>query len=131
MDGKFKKGEAYHRLLFGTTDDSGCITFHDAWILPETPKPLRMDVMTPHHPNWLDGSIAPNDFDSPTPVPFLSVAGSFRVAVAWQGPEHAEAKRWAKLACSLLKQALAEWGIGSKTTSGYGRLAEGQELPPR
>lgn len=112
----------FHRLLFGTTDDSGCITFHDAWLVPGTPDPLKMDVMTPHHPKWLDGTVAPTDFDSPTPVPFLSVAGRFRVALAWQGPEHAEAKRWTQLACSLLKQALSEWGIGSKTTSGYGRL---------
>ncbi len=35
--------------------------------------------MTPHHPKWLDGSVAPTDFDSPTPVPFLSVTGTFRV----------------------------------------------------
>jgi len=128
-DEKFKKGKPYHQLLFGTTDDSGCITFQDAWLVPDTPEPLRMDVMTPHHPEWLDGSVAPTDFDSPTPVPFLSVTGRFRVAVAWHGPEHAEAKRWTELALSLLKQALAEWGIGSKTTSGYGRLAEDLELP--
>jgi len=111
-DQKFKKGESYHQLLFGTTDDSGCITFHDAWLVPDTTEPLRMDVMTPHHPEWLDGSVAPTDFDSPTPVSFLSVTGKFRVAVAWHGPEHAEAKRWTELALSLLKQALAEWGVG-------------------
>ncbi len=26
-----KPKDNFHRLLFGTTDDSGCITFHDAW----------------------------------------------------------------------------------------------------
>lgn len=113
----------YHQLLFGTTDDSGCITFHDAWFVPDSERePLKLDVMTPHHPKWLDGSVAPTDFDSPTPVPFLSVAGSFRVAVTWHGPEHAESKKWTELALALLKQALAEWGVGGKTTSGYGRL---------
>src|SRR5437763_2983413 len=26
-----RAGGDYHRLLFGTTDDGGCVTFHDAW----------------------------------------------------------------------------------------------------
>jgi CRISPR-associated protein Cmr6 len=116
----------FHHLLFGTTDDSGCITFHDAWLTPDSPNPLVLDVMTPHHPKWLDGSVAPTDFDSPTPVPFLSVVGTFRVAVSWNGPDCDKAKTWTELACSLLGDALNDWGIGGKTTSGYGRLT----LPP-
>jgi CRISPR-associated protein Cmr6 len=118
----------YHRLLFGTTDDSGCIVFHDAWYVPESSQqPLTLDVMTPHHPKWLDGSAPPTDFDSPRPVPFLSVAGTFRVAVSWNGPQHPNAERWKEAALSLVKQALGEWGIGGKTSSGYGRLVEDSE----
>jgi CRISPR-associated protein Cmr6 len=116
----------YHRLLFGTTDDSGCITFHDAWLTPNSIEPLRLDVITPHHPKWLDGSVAPTDFDSPTPVPFLSVWGRFRVAVSWHGPASNTAKSWTEFALSLLCGALKDWGIGGKTTSGYGRLVEPQ-----
>jgi CRISPR-associated protein Cmr6 len=120
-----KPEDNLHRLLFGTTDDSGCIVFHDAWYVPNSAsKPLALDVMTPHHPNWLDGSVPPSDFDSPIPVPFLSVAGRFRIAVTWNGPEHGDVEHWKKLALSLLKQALAEWGIGGKTSSGYGRLVD-------
>lgn len=131
-DARFRKGGAYHRLLFGTTDDSGCITFHDAWFVPDSERvPLKLDVMTPHHLEWLDGSGPPTDFDNPTPVPFLSVAGAFRIAVTWWGPKRAEANNWTELAHSLLKEALAEWGIGGKTTSGYGRLAEGEESSPQ
>ena len=119
----------YHQLLFGTTDDSGCIVFHDAWYVPESsPQPLVLDVMTPHHPKWLDGSAPPTDFDSPRPVPFLSVTGKFRVAVSWSGPQHPDAPSWMDATLSLLKQALAEWGIGGKTSSGYGRLVENSEL---
>lgn len=130
-DEEFRIGEAYHRLLFGTTDDSGCITFHDAWFIPDSERvPLKLDVMTPHHLEWLDGSVPPTDFDKPTPVPFLSVAGAFRIAVTWWGPKHAEANNWTELAHSLLKEALAEWGIGGKTTSGYGRLVEGEASSP-
>jgi CRISPR type III-B/RAMP module RAMP protein Cmr6 len=115
----------YHRLLFGTTDDSGCITFHDAWLVPGSQNPLVLDVMTPHHPDWLDGNKPPTDFDSPVPVSFVSVAGTFRVAVSWNGPAgHAQSKNWTQLALELLKEALREWGVGGKTSSGYGRLME-------
>jgi CRISPR-associated protein Cmr6 len=124
---QFKKEGPYHELLFGTTDDCGCIVFHDAWFVPDLESnPLKLDVMTPHHPKWFDGSEPPTDFDSPIPVPFLSVSGGFRVAVTWHGPEHQEANNWTDLAFSLLKEALSEWGIGGKTTSGYGRL----DIPP-
>lgn len=111
------------RLLFGTTDDSGCITFHDAWLTPDSANPLVLDVMTPHHPKWLDG-VVPTDFDSPVPVPFVSVAGAFRVAVSWNGPDTPKAEGWIERAFELLAGALREWGVGGKTSSGYGRLTE-------
>ncbi len=130
LAGKAPKPEDnFHRLLFGTTDDSGCITFHDAWYVPgSSPEPLVFDVMTPHHPRWNDvnSPVPPTDFDSPTPVPFLSVTGTFRVAVSWHGPTSDKAKNWTELTLLLLCDALRDWGVGGKTTSGYGRLT----LPP-
>ncbi|GIW75939.1 MAG: type III-B CRISPR module RAMP protein Cmr6 [Phycisphaerae bacterium] len=128
---KFKNDGEYHRLLFGTTDDSGCIVFHDGWFVPDSEKePLKLDVMTPHHPKWMDGPVPPTDFDSPTPVPFLSVAGRFHVAVSWCGPTSDKSRNWTEFALSLLRDALFHWGIGGKTTSGYGRLAEPPPPPP-
>ncbi len=127
-DQKFRHGADFHQLLFGTTDESGCIIFHDAWFDPDSEtQPLKLDVMTPHHPNWLDGSVPPTDFDSPIPVSFLSVAGQFHVAVSWYGPDHVDSEKWTKLTQALLVEALREWGIGSKTTSGYGRLISESE----
>jgi len=132
LNGQKPKPEVnYHRLLFGTTDDSGCMVFHDAWYVPDSsPQPLVLDVMTPHHPLWLDGSAPPTDFDSPIPVPFLSVVGRFRVAVSWRGPQHPNAECWKETVLKLLKGALAEWGIGGKTSSGYGRLIAPPPPPP-
>jgi len=119
-----RPADNYHRLLFGTTDDSGCLIFHDAWLTPYSAGPLVMDVMTPHHPEWLNGTKPPTDFDSPRPVPFVSVAGSFRIAVSWHGPLSEKAASWSALAFDLLAEALQEWGVGGKTSSGYGRLTE-------
>lgn len=127
----FKRGRPYHQLLFGTTDESGCIIFHDGWFVPDSEsEPLKLDVMTPHHPRWLDGSVPPTDFDSPTPVPFLSVAGQFHVAVSWRGPAGDKSRNWTELALSLVADALHSWGVGGKTTSGYGRLAVPPPPPP-
>ncbi len=131
-DGKFKRGEEYHRAIFGTSDDSGHFIFHDAWITPETMKrSLRRDVMTPHHMEYYsgedEGQAAPTDFDDPNPVTFLSVAGTFHVAVSCDVPG-AEGDKWADLAFRLLTDALREWGIGGKTSAGYGRLTIVQEV---
>src|SRR5262249_16391470 len=110
----------YHQLLFGTTEDSGHIIFHDAWITPESlsapHQGLILDVMTPHHSEYYmaKDETAPTDFDSPVPVTFLSVTGTFHVAVSCDAPEET-GKKWALLAWTLLTQALAHWGIGGKT----------------
>jgi CRISPR-associated protein Cmr6 len=124
----FRRGEKYHSLLFGTTEDGGVITFHDAWLLPQSlDGSLRLDVMTPHHPNWQTGEAPPTDFDSPNPVSFLSVTGTFEVRLSWSGPAATpedRAEAWTELAMQLLREALAEWGVGGKTSSGYGRLVD-------
>jgi CRISPR-associated protein Cmr6 len=122
----FRCGGRHHSLLFGTTDDGGVITFNDAWIVPESLSgALRLDVMTPHHPKWQTNDAPPTDFDSPKPVSFLSVAGTFDIRLSWSGPADTprdQAGAWTALAMKLLQEALAEWGVGGKTSSGYGRL---------
>ncbi|NIA13610.1 MAG: type III-B CRISPR module RAMP protein Cmr6, partial [Nitrospiraceae bacterium] len=111
----FRRGGSHHKLLFGTTDDGGVITFHDAWLTPGSlrEKPLRLDVMTPHHPKSQTGHVSQTDFDSPVPVSFLSVVGTFDIRLAWAGPADTQpdkAESWAGLAMTLLKEALSEWG---------------------
>jgi CRISPR-associated protein Cmr6 len=122
---RWKKGEPageYHKAIFGTTEDSGHIIFHDAWITPETmTNSLQLDVMTPHHGDYYSGEAAPTDFDDPNPVTFISVVGAFHVAVSCDVPGE-EGQKWANLALDLLSDALREWGIGGKTNAGYGRL---------
>jgi CRISPR-associated protein Cmr6 len=128
-----KPGErSLYRLFFGNTDDGGCIVFEDAWITPESlSSALHVDVMTPHHPKWndLENPRPPTDFDSPVPVPFLSVSGEFEIVLQWNGPALAAADQATKLAAALLEAALDDWGVGGKTSSGYGRLVEPSAAP--
>ena len=112
----------YVAQLFGGADAAGYVTYYDAWYVPGTAgdHPLKPDVLTPHHPRYNAGSggqrAAPTDFDDPTPVSFLQAQGGYLIAV--RGPNAA----CADFALALLLQALADWGVGGKTSSGYGRL---------
>lgn len=120
-DDKFRRGGEYHTFLFGTTEDSGHILFHDAWVTPDTlGHSLQLDIMTVHHAEYYKGSQAPTDFDNPTPIPFLSCKGKFYLALNCQGATLR--KKWAELTLELLLQALSQWGIGGKTNIGYGRM---------
>ena len=106
-----------HRTLFGMTEEQGCVVFHDAiWSSENKDNGLRADVMTVHHPNYYQqGTEAPVDWDSPNPIPFLSLTGSFLVAL--EGP-----RAWVEAAADMLAAGLQEFGIGAKTSSGYGRM---------
>jgi len=109
---------AFHRILFGDQESSGEVTFHDALWIPEGPTlPLDLDVMTVHHPKYYQGTDnAPAaDWDSPTPVAFLTAHGRYLLAVT--GP-----KEWADTAMEILKIAVEENGAGAKTAAGYGRM---------
>ncbi|MBZ5495742.1 MAG: type III-B CRISPR module RAMP protein Cmr6 [Acidobacteriia bacterium] len=121
-----KRGESY-KILFGAELDSGHIIFYDAWIDPASLTcrdnlGLVLDVMTPHHGEYYSGkNHPPSDFDDPNPIQFLSVSGNFHFAVA-ADVDSEDGLKWAQLALDLLQEALANWGVGGKTSSGYGRL---------
>ncbi len=115
--------EAY-KIVFGDTEAAGCVTFFDAFPVPSGGRDdpfLHPDVMTVHHPSYYRGQDAPPaDWDSPTPIPFLSAIGTYLVALA--GPP-----AWVDAAFEILEHALPHLGVGAKTSSGYGRL----RLEPR
>lgn len=113
-------------ILFGNTDDSGYVTFFDAWFIPEGNKrPLRKDVMTVHHPKYYMGATTPpSDFDDPNPVQFLSAVGTYLVAVKCCDRD------WGDFASKLLQNALSQWGAGGKTSSGYGKMEIEECAPP-
>lgn len=126
VDNKWRKASAEkeigesHRLMFGDTESSGYVTFHDALWIPEgdgRSLPLDLDVMTVHHPDYYQGkeNAPPADWDSPTPVSFVSARGRYLLAVT--GFEE-----WVDAALEILAEALERDGIGAKTAAGYGRM---------
>lgn len=127
VQGTWTRQGTDHKVLFGTMDTgaedaaAGIVIFHDAWWdpapnkVPEKRLPFEPDVMTPHHQKYnLDGAEWPNDWESPIPVPFLTVSGTFRVALT--GPAE-----WVEAAFEILRMAFLHLGFGAKTQIGYGR----------
>jgi len=122
---------------FGAGETSGLVVFHDALFVPgsDGERPFAADVLTVHQRSYYDHAGkqgGPNDYEDPNPVSFLTVRPSTRFLVAMSGPDE-----WTQLAFGLLRDALIEWGVGGKTTSGYGHIRpEGwnpiwpEEAPP-
>jgi CRISPR-associated protein Cmr6 len=119
------ESDAY-RIMFGDTTAAGYLTFFDALYVPGSGhqrKALWPDVITVHHPDYYQGNKPPADWDSPTPVSFLSATGDYLIAIGGD-------QRWADKALEILGMALQEEGIGAKTSSGYGRMKlEGAQMP--
>lgn len=132
---------ASHELdsLLGTNDQAGRITFYDA-VPTKGEFTLALDGQTPHHGAYYgsadpDGSdeparprraaapavsTAPTDADSPVPFSFLTVVKTdfmVHVGARSKSDEDALDKVW-----SALARALADLGIGGKTSAGYGRF---------
>ena len=87
------------------------------------PLPLAQDVITVHQKAYYDAAgrgRSPNDYDSPVPISFLTVKPGTSFLLAVSGPP--ERADLTELALHLLHAALEDWGIGGKTSSGYGRM---------
>lgn len=120
------KGTDEYNIIFGNMKQAGYITFFDALYKPNTGhngQALYPDIITVHHPKYYQGDTpeaTPSDWDSPTPIPFLSVTGEYLVALA--APDLEDAQPWIDRTFEILKLALKDMGIGAKTSSGYGRM---------
>ncbi len=118
-------GYTYYDNLFGRQDAAGCIVFHDAWWIPTDKSPFLPDVMTVHHQDYYQADATkgdvppPADYDSPNPIPFITLGSDVCFFVALEG-----APGWRSWAKDILCMALEKEGIGAKTAIGYGRMRE-------
>lgn len=139
-----ERRDALIRDWFGHSGDAqdeasaGSLVFFDA--LPAGLMSMDCDVMTPHMGKWYEqgdaiergnfAQIAPGDWHSPVPVPFLVVSKGvkFQWAIAPRRASDAATtaarQSAAKQALVELKHALEWVGAGAKTAVGYGRLVD-------
>lgn len=136
LDEKLATGQGYngdakvYADCFGKQEDAGKLIFFDGVVkaLPNGKSLFALDVMTPHFPEYYrnSGSKPPADNDNPNPVNFITVAHgtTFSFAV---GIRHRERDQYTEelrgTAVKWLKQALQDFGVGSKTAAGYGAFA--------
>ncbi len=122
--------------IFGMQDKdgqcAGTVIFFDAMPVPPNRAPGKMrfavDIMNPHYPDYYreNDKRAPSNDQSPVPVTFLTVEGAtFTFAVA---PRAAGMSDDAARALAWLKEAVQKYGVGGKTSAGYGAFkVEGVE----
>lgn len=127
LAGEWQEGGKAFRTLFGgqlvlsgqKPEDKarvGIVIFYDALPVPGT-FAIHNEVMTVHHPEYYQtGGQPPADWDSPTPIPFASVSGRFLIALGGD---------WVDTAFNILELALKHYGVGGKTSSGFGRFSFG------
>ncbi len=110
---------------------SGSVIFYDAFPL-EKPT-IEPDFMTVHFRDYYEhnGKNPPVDTDQPNPISFLTVKNtSFQICLSLlRNPdfkqtaiEGLDPDCFLESVKELLKQSLAENGLGAKTNVGYGRL---------
>ena len=103
--------------IFGAQKKAGSVIFFDALPL-DGQFTLELDVMTAHYPKYYGESIPPANNQSPNPVTFLTVARTtFMFALA---PRHPADANDVQQAIQWLKLALEHYGVGGKTSAGYG-----------
>ena len=132
-------------LLFGPGEENperdtharrGALMFWDLFFQPPSDKAplLAVEIMTPHHSQYLQHDGSPHANEQPTPIPFLAVAAGSQCTLYVQcnpaliPADHAELRDgWRALIEAAIDLA-GEWlGFGAKTAVGYGRL----EIDPK
>ena len=115
-------------LLFGSQKFSGVVEFLDA--IPIVPPKFSVDVINPHYPDYYGGSAYPTDWQNPIPIKFLTVEDTpFRFTIIVDkgrlNNNKKMAENVAEHAWECLEKALEDYGIGAKTSVGYGFFSEG------
>ncbi len=117
------------RKIFGTQKREGLIIFFDAFPTydcikrrTESKEPiLELDIMNPHYQPYYQQGEAPGDWHSPNPIFFFTVPAGieFQFAVA---ARDREGKELIEKVRDLLIDTLNNFGVGAKTSLGYGKL---------
>jgi len=103
--------------IFGTQDQVGKVQFWDGF--PVGVPALKIDITNNHFQDYysdIKGQTAPSDDMNPNPVPFIVVDSDSEFYFPVVAPDQDTLQQ----AVKFLKEALEEWGIGAKSSVGYG-----------
>ena len=113
QDEKRAEADETFKDIFGTQEQAGKVIFFDAF--PAGEINLKIDIMNPHYPDYYTGKAPPADWQNPVPIKFPTVEKTkFNFYLGSKDESLLnKASEW-------LKEALKEYGIGAKTSIGYG-----------
>jgi CRISPR type III-B/RAMP module RAMP protein Cmr6 len=112
------------KRIFGSVQARGTVVFFDAMPL-EGKFVLALDIINVHYPGYYSEKKLPTNDQNPNPVTFLTVSDTvFAFALAARNPEQLEHRNDVILAKKWLQEALQEYGIGGKTSAGYGYFTD-------
>ncbi len=108
--------------IFGSNDQQGKVIFFDAFT--REPK-IQVDIMNNHYQKYYNGSESPTDTQNPNPINFLTLKNSkFEIIIATKEPIILESEKFKGDILDCVKdelyQSLEIFGIGAKTSVGYG-----------
>jgi CRISPR-associated protein Cmr6 len=109
------------RLIFGGPQNRGRVVFMDAF--PEIParSPLLVqDIINPHFQEYYgeNSTTPPADYLEPNPCRFLTIGSNVPFSFFIHGSDGQAVQK----AVQWCKNGLKEFGIGGKTSAGYGEL---------
>ena len=118
----------YALIMFGGTDEegrsfAGCLDLLDAWWVPRGKSPFKEDIINVHYQHYYRGQdyrdqeCWPHGMENPVPNKFLVLKPGERFLFVIRGVDSLRG-----LAKNILIQAAGEYGFGSKTRVGYGRM---------
>lgn len=105
--------------IFGTQDMEGKVIFMDSY--PKDFK-FKIDIMNPHYSKYYNGETPPADYLNPVPIFFLVLEDSAFIINLFSRDETLLEK-----AAEKLEKALTSYGIGAKTSLGYGMFQKVEE----
>ncbi|AAD36854.1 type III-B CRISPR module RAMP protein Cmr6 [Thermotoga maritima] len=109
--------------IFGDTEREGDLIFLDA--IPVSDLKFSLDIVNPHfQPYYMKEKLPPNDWYDPVPIKYLVVSSG----VFWFTVLESRSGVIGNSEKELIKQRFVEmlkaYGLGAKTSYGYGRFEE-------
>lgn len=122
VTGEIDKDDKDVQRIFGTQKEAGSVIFFDAMPL-DGQCSIELDIMNSHYPDYYSKGDMPTNDQNPNPVTFLTVTNTtFTFALAPRRPGNTKDGEDVKTVQGWLQQALRDYGVGGKTSAGYGSL---------
>lgn len=102
---------------YGGKKYSGSVVFNDAWLYTDVENWFVPDIINPHYQKYYSGSRMPDGMENPVPVKTLALDSGLSFFVSMHG-----SRPVLEFLKQVMTNALEEYGIGAKTSVGYGRF---------